>query len=97
MFGPDPRLSFSSQPTRMFCFVFLEKIDHLPGVDGAISSAERVALGIFQSVQDGLVFGAEVHAEHLVNLVDHFGSGGVFRSSFGVFASSSLDAAQFLF
>ena len=34
----------------------------LPGVDGAVTSAEGVALGVLEGVQDGLVLGAEVHA-----------------------------------
>jgi len=72
-------------------------VARLPGVDGAVTSAEGVALGVLKGVQDGLVLGAEVHAEHLVDLVDHLGSGGVFRGSFGVLASRPLDASKLLF
>jgi len=69
---------------------------HLPGVDGAVSTPEGVALGILNGVQDGLVLGAEVESEHFVDLVGHLGGGGVLRGGLGVFASRPLDARELL-
>jgi len=69
----------------------------LPVVDGAVSATKGVAFSILQSVQDGFIFGVEVQSQHLVEFVHHFGGGGVFRSSFGVFACCPLDAGEFFF
>lgn len=73
----------------------MEGLAYLPVVDGAVSSPEGVALGILQGVQNNFILGVEIHSQHLVEFVHHFGGSGVFRSSFGVFASGPLDAGQF--
>ena len=50
----------------------------LPLVSGAITTTEGVALGVLEGIQDGFIDRAEVHAEHFVDFVDHFGGSGVF-------------------
>lgn len=71
-------------------------LNFLPLVDGAVTTPEGVGLGVLNGVQNGLVFGTEVKSEHFVDLVDHFGGGGVFRGGFGVLAGRPLEAGQFL-
>jgi len=53
-------------------------LKRLPLVSGAVATTEGVALGVLEGVQDGFVDGTEVHAEHFVDFVDHFGGSGVF-------------------
>lgn len=50
----------------------------LPLVGGAVTTTEGVGLGILEGVQYGFIDRAEVHAEHFVDFVDHFGSSGIF-------------------
>jgi len=47
-------------------------------VGGAVTTTEGVGLGILEGVQYGFIDGTEVHAEHFVDFVDHFGSSGIF-------------------
>lgn len=47
-------------------------------VGGAVTTTEGVGLGILEGVQYGFIDRAEVHAEHFVDFVDHFGSSGIF-------------------
>jgi len=96
-YGQEVRSNFRRPIFSSFLSAIKGELAHLPVVDSAVTSLEGVALGILQSVQDGFVFGAEVNSNHLVDLVDHFGGSGVFRGGFGVFASCSLDTAQFFF
>jgi hypothetical protein len=75
--------------------VVVEGVGRLPLVDGAVSAGKGVGLGIFKSVQDGLVLGVEGNIEEFVDLVPHLGSGDVFGGGLGVSASCPLDARQF--
>jgi len=50
----------------------------LPLVGSAVTTTEGVGLGILEGVQYGFIDGTEVHAEHFVDFVDHFGSSGIF-------------------
>lgn len=64
-FNNHPNLRPTGCDILLVC-LFIETLgSNLPLVDSAVSSSEGVALGILKSVQDGLVFGVEVHSAML--------------------------------
>ena len=64
-FNNHPNLHPTGCDILLVC-LFIETLgSNLPLVDSAVSSSEGVALGILKSVQDGLVFGVEVHSAML--------------------------------